>query len=89
VGVRVHGVLVNYGEDSIRTSKGGVGGVAVLDNQQAGLTLQIPHVWGMYELVADYPMDWKQMVFWILKVPVGVAMQEALDGEVLWGHLGP
>ena len=63
--------------------------VAILDNQQAGLIIQIPHVQAMHKLITDDPTDWKQMVFQIVKVPVGVTAQEALDGEVLWSHLSP
>jgi len=58
-------------------------GIAALDDQQAQLAIRVPHVGIAHQVVGDGAHKWKQTIFGIFELPVGVSAGETFDRELV------
>ena len=77
---RVVEVVADDAEDVVRAADGGASGVTVLDDQQAGLVVQVPHVGVAHQMIADGAHEGKQTIVGESEPPVGPADSVACSG---------
>ena len=70
----VAAVLSNDREDTVRAADGGTSGIVIiLDNRQAWFAMRVPHVGVVHQVVGDSAYQWKQKIFGIFELPIGVS----------------
>ena len=72
-------VVTNDEENTICMADGGASSIAILDNQQAQFAILVPYVGVAYQLIGDGVPKWKQTIFGIFELPVGISMGVTLD----------
>ena len=75
-------VVANDGEDPVRAAGGGASGIAVLNDQQARVTIRVPHVRFAHQVLGDGAHKWKQTIYGVFELPVGVSAGETFDREL-------
>ena len=76
-------VVANDREDAVCAADGGVSGIAALDDQRARFAVQVPHVGVAHQVVGNGAREWKQTIFGIFELPVGVSAGETFDRELV------
>ena len=80
---RVVEVVADDAEDAVRAADGGASGVTILDHQQAGLAVQVPHIGVAHQVVTDGAREGKETIVGESELPVGVSVGITLERELV------
>jgi hypothetical protein len=53
-------------------------GLAAFDDQQARFAIRVPHIRVAHQVIGDGAHKWKQTIFGIFELPVGISMGKYL-----------